>query len=104
MNKKGVDDVEDWKRLQFLRNYLDQLYEEKLLCVQKMYAMTQNFLKEQKIHNEELNKRLENTKGGSSAVSSLILNEQHAPPLGLEEDLLFIHDVNNQETTVKVNN
>ena len=32
--------------------------------------MTQNFLKEQKIHNEELNKRLENTKGGSSVPAA----------------------------------
>jgi hypothetical protein len=84
MNKKGVDDDEDWKQLQIIRESLEQLYEEKLLSVQKMYNMTQNFLKEQKIHNEELNKRLENTKGGSSvpaAETSFLKN----PMTGIEE-------------------
>ena len=34
-----------------------------------------------------------------------LLKVQHKQQeLGLEEDLLFIHDVNNQETTGKVNN
>ena len=40
MNKKGVEDAEDWKRLEIVREYLEQLFEEKLLCVQKMYNMT----------------------------------------------------------------
>jgi hypothetical protein len=46
MNKKGVEDEKEWTRLEIIRDYLEQLYEEKLLCVQKMYNMTQNFLKE----------------------------------------------------------
>ena len=33
MTKKGVDDAEEWKKLNIVREHVEQLYEEKLLAV-----------------------------------------------------------------------
>ena len=54
MRKRGVDDAEDWERMIAVRQQLDTIYEEKLQVVEKMYNMTQNFLKEQEIYNKGL--------------------------------------------------
>jgi hypothetical protein len=58
MGKQGVDDTEDWDRLKVVRAEIDSLYEEKLSLVHKVFNLTQKFVQELELQNQEQRKHI----------------------------------------------
>ena len=44
--QNGEDDTEKWKQLKHLRTEINNLADEKLMIVQKIYALSQRFVQE----------------------------------------------------------
>ena len=44
--QNGEDDTEEWKQLKHLRTEINNLADEKLMIVQKIYALSQRFVQE----------------------------------------------------------
>lgn len=44
--ENGEDDTEEWKELKSLRTEINRLADEKLMVVQKIYALSQRFVQE----------------------------------------------------------
>ena len=58
MEKQGVDDEQEWKELHLTRERINNMAEEKLLIVAKLYNLTQRFVQELEISTEEMDKQL----------------------------------------------
>ena len=44
--ENGEDDSEEWKQLKLLRDEINNLADEKLVIIQKIYALSQRFVQE----------------------------------------------------------
>ena len=53
-----MDDEEEWKELHHIRTRINDLAEEKLHLVAKLYNLTQRFVQELDISEVEMNKQL----------------------------------------------
>ena len=64
----GEDDTDSWDQLFKVRKEIDALSEEKIQWIKKMFALTQRFVQEAQIQNEEQNQsiNLEKTKAGGN--------------------------------------